>query len=522
MTRSHRPTGDAVRDPAPAVEPWSVAGGRRVWLAVIPAILLYLFLAMRFSDHIVDDAYISFRYARNLAAGHGLVYNPGERVEGYTNFLWVLLLEVGMKLRQDPETVARVLGMLTGAATIAVVARLAARARISAAAFWMAPVFVAVQPANAVWAGGGLEGPLFACLLTAGVGWAAISAEEGLLHPASAVLLALAALTRPEGAVVMLVVTGLVLATCPNLPRRSLGLWGLVFLALWTPHFLWRWHYYGDPLPNTFYAKVDMGGSEIHRGLVYLGSFARDTGYWLLLPIAGVVFLRRRKSVLITAGVAAVYLGYVVFVGGDTLSMHRFFVPVIGLLGLLLAWGAEGWKNQLRPRPAFLWGAGFLMVAAVAWSARPNFAGASFESVVWEMRETSTWKDVGRWFGENAAPGDSIAVLPAGAIPYFSGLKTIDMLGLNDHTISHTKVPMGHGEAGHEKYNLAYVLRRSPTFVVVGVYALTPQPLALTRMVVPYYPIEKALLLSEEFRHRYRAEVAQTPHGYFVYFRRVG
>jgi hypothetical protein len=521
MIRSDRLTDDAGRG-LTATARWGFAvGGRGVWLVMIPAVLLYLILALRFSGHIVDDAYISFRYARNLADGHGIVYNPGERVEGYTNFLWVLLLELGMKLRQSPEMVARVLGMLAGATTIVVVARLAARTRTSGAAFWIAPALVAVHPANAVWAGGGLEGPLFACLLTGGVGWAAVSAEAGSLHPASAVLLALAALTRPEGALVAVVVAGLVLVTCPQLRRRSLGLWVLVFLALWIPHFLWRWLYYGNPLPNTFYAKVDVHGSAIHRGLVYLHSFALSTGYWLLLPIAGVVLLRHRKSVVITAGVTAVYLGYVVFVGGDTLSMHRFLVPIIGLLGLLVAWGAEGWKSHFHPRPAILWGAGLLMAAAVVYSARPNFAGAIFDSVRWEMRETATWKEVGLWFRQNATAGDSIAVLPAGAIPYFSGLKAIDMLGLNDHTIAHTKVPMGHGEAGHEKYNLEYVLRRSPTFVVIGVYQLSPQPLALTTMVVPYYPIEAALLMSEEFRRRYRPEMGQTPRGYFIYFKRV-
>lgn len=522
MIMGDRVTNDAGSGLAAGAGPGFAVGSRRAWLVVIPAILVYLFLAFRFSDHIVDDAYISFRYARNLADGHGIVYNPGERVEGYSNFLWVLLIELGMKLRQNPEMVARALGTLAGAITIAVVARLAARTATSGATFWIAPFLVAVHPANAVWAGGGLEGPLFACLLTWGVGWAALSAENGSMHPASAVLLALAALTRPEGALVAAVVAGLVLVTCPRLSRRSLGLWVLVFLAMWTPHFLWRWHYYGNPLPNTFYAKVDVHGSAVHRGLVYLHSFARSTGYWLVLPIAGIVFLRRRMSVVITAGVTAVYLGYVVFVGGDTLSMHRFFVPLIGMLGLLVAWGAEGWMCRFRPRPVFLWGAGLLMAAGVAYSARPNFAGAGFDSVLWEMRETATWKDVGLWFRENAAAGDSIAVLPAGAIPYFSGLKTLDMLGLNDRTIAHTNVPMGRGQAGHEKYNLEYVLRRSPGLVVVGVYALTPQPLALTKMVIPNYPIERDLLMSEEFRRRYRPEMAQTPRGYFVYFKRIG
>src|SRR5438046_1501989 len=50
-----------------------------------------------------DDAFITYRYAENLARGLGLVYNPGERVEGYSNFLWTLMMAVVVKLGGRPE-----------------------------------------------------------------------------------------------------------------------------------------------------------------------------------------------------------------------------------------------------------------------------------------------------------------------------------------------------------------------------------------------------------------------------------
>ena len=521
MSRGPRSTGGSGSVPL-AKAAWGLAApGRRIWWVVIPAVLAYLFLATRFHLFMVDDAYISFRYARNLADGHGLVYNAGERVEGYTNFLWVLLVELGMKLRQDPEAVARVLGMAAGVATIVAVARLASLRSVSPATFWIAPILVALHPANVVWAGGGLEGPLFACFVTWGVGLVACASRERALSPISAVLLALAALTRPEGVLVAGVVAVLALSLQPRPSGRSLLLWAGVFLAMWVPYFVWRWSYYGYPLPNTFYAKVDLHGSAIGRGLAYLNAFARDSGYWLVLPMAGVLLLRPGRPVLIAAGTAAAYVAYVVFIGGDKLSMFRFFVPVIGLLGLLVAWGAEGWVRRFGSRRALQWAAGLGLAAAAVFAARPNFAGTSYESMRWEMKETATWKEIGIWFRQNAAPGESLAVVPAGAMPYFSGLKTVDMLGLNDPVIAHTRVQMGRGEAGHEKYNLEYVLRRAPGLVVVGVYDATPQPLTLDKMVIPYYPIEQALLASPEFQRRYRPEMGRIPRGYFVYFRRV-
>ena len=64
-------------------------------------------------DFTIDDAYISFRYARNLIEGHGLVYNPGERVEGYTNLVWTLFIAAGMKMGIDPHPLTKVLGTIS-------------------------------------------------------------------------------------------------------------------------------------------------------------------------------------------------------------------------------------------------------------------------------------------------------------------------------------------------------------------------------------------------------------------------
>jgi hypothetical protein len=505
----------AVETAPPAIRSLAAAG---------PALVLFFVLASRFYQHTVDDAFITFRYARNLAAGLGPVYNAGERVEGYTNFLWMVLVAAGFKLGIDPLTTARWLGILAAVITIVGCAFLGGKIREGSWTLWIAPVFLAVHPAMTVWATGGLEAPLFACLVTWGVGLAAFEAETGTLYPRSAVLLALAALTRPEGVLFagLVVASSLLFGLNPRPSLRRVAIWVAVFAAIWLPYFLWRWSYYGYPLPNTFYAKVDPGGSQVARGFQYLQSFAKATGYWLLLPMSGLLFVPARTSIRILMSVTAGYVAYTVFIGGDGLPMYRFFVPSLALIFVLVGWGTAGWLKRLSAGRGVSLAAAACLLAALVWTASPNFAGPDYDYVQQDIREVATWKDIGLWFKQHAAEGESIAVLPAGAMPYYSELKAIDMLGLNDVTIAHTPVAMGTGQAGHEKFNTEYVIRRAPTYVIVGVYGLTSRLTAPLDMIQPYYPLEYSLLNTEQFARRYHPHVGQTASGgYFAYFKRT-
>jgi hypothetical protein len=119
-------------------------------------------------DFMVDDAYISFRYARNLVEGHGLVFNQGERVEGYSNFLWVLLIAAGMKLGlASPETLSKVLGVASGLLLILLApASVRAVTNLRGCACLLGALALAAWPPLAYWSVGGLETTFFALLLT--------------------------------------------------------------------------------------------------------------------------------------------------------------------------------------------------------------------------------------------------------------------------------------------------------------------------------------------------------------------
>ena len=479
-------------------------------------------LAARFFDHTVDDAFISFRYARNFVDGHGLVFNPGERVEGYTNFLWVVWASLSLVCSIDPEVSCRWLGLAASCATLGAVVRFSPSLRHFPLTVWIAPLLLAVNPALAVWTTGGLEAPLFACWVAWGACLAAEGVERGALPVVSAVLFGLAALTRPEGAALAGIAAGAAALLGWRQPglRRSLAVWVTIFLALFAPYVLWRWSYYGDLLPNTYYAKVGNSAAQLRRGLGYSNEFFSVTGYWLVPLALSALWSGRRRFVAVLAIVTAFLVALVVYVGGDGFPMYRFFVPVLSPFFLLVAWGAAHWLERVarRSRGAAL-AAAVAFCLATAYSAVPAFRGLQYDFVQQDVREVAAWKQVGKWLRQHASPGDTVAVITAGAIPFFSGLPAIDMLGLNDRHIAHREMPqMGSLQAGHEKHDVDYVLSREPKYVIVGVYGLSRQLRAPETMIAPFYPAERRLLRHPEFMARYHAEVARVPGGFFVYF----
>src|SRR5262249_22655589 len=116
----------------------------------------------------IDDAYISFRYARNLAHGLGLVYNAGERIEGYTNFLWTLILSGGVKVGVDPVVLAKVLGAFCALGTLGITYLLSNRFRpftnFPCIATWLLASTVVFSGYSVF----GLETSLFVFLVLAG------------------------------------------------------------------------------------------------------------------------------------------------------------------------------------------------------------------------------------------------------------------------------------------------------------------------------------------------------------------
>jgi len=449
----------------------------------------------------VDDAYISWRYARNVVQGHGLVFNPGERVEGYTNFLWAIVsvpfLALGAEDAMGP--IGMGLGAICALATLIVVYVFVRQTDERPIVAGIAALLLAVDGSFALWSVSGMETAFFGLWLLAGAtAYLWENRRAGRPGVLSGVLFALAAMSRPEGLLVFgLTVLHQVLVRLADLRRERNWLaaavnWAdvariLGFLALFAPYFLWRYRYYGHLLPNTFYAKVTLENAEAQntRGWRHLETFVNVHRGWLILLAPLAAFLRRRVSLWTTyaALVLVVYGAYIVYVGGDW-SVGRFFAPILPLFYLLAAAGlvriAELMLALLRRVPSLPqdWGRAGVGAASVLLLAAGLFALYDASSVHGEdelfvrrfQAATATRARVtmGKWLKNNVTPDTYIAVDAAGQVPYFSDLRTLDMFGINDEHTAHMKVPtMGQGTPGHEKFDFPYIMAQRPGLVIV-------------------------------------------------------
>ena len=317
---------------------------------VIPLHLPWLALLGWFSSvawFLTDDAFISFRYVRNLLEGHGLVFNPGEYVEGYSNFLWVLELAAIWGLSGvAPERAAPWLSVAFTAGTIAAmlwwITRLPSLSHRGLVG-WMALGLVCSSATFAVWtSGGGLETRQFTFFVVLAVMCLSLyrDSRRGLL--VVSLSLAAAALTRPEGALLAALCCGwFVIQRTADTGRLNLDWRRLICLAaplvvLVGTHFLWRYAYYGEWLPNTYYAKHVRPWYE--SGFRYLEAAALETGLYLLIPLAAVAMRNcwrasRDGIWALALLLVGVHMAYVMRIGGDHFEYRPldFYWPLLAV-----------------------------------------------------------------------------------------------------------------------------------------------------------------------------------------------
>ena len=500
--------------------------------------------ALRFFEP-VDDAFISFRYAENVAAGRGWVFNAGERVEGYSNFLWVALLAACRRAGAPIPAASRVLGLLLSLATILIAARLARRLFPSARLAGLpAALLLAASPAVAMWAGGGMEVPLFSFLaLLASHLW--IVESEGTRLPWRWPLAAcLASMARPDGVLLF----GIALiwdflsgeGRAAGRARRTLTALG-VFAAAGVPYFLWRWSYYGALLPNTFHAKVTQGPAVVAHGLYYAGWFLLDSA-GAAIALGALLALRprdRRISLLLWQG--AGFTAYVLLIGGDGYAYGRFLVPVAVLLAPAAESGyRRAWRWLSERMLPFLsrapWLPVLLLVAMAAAGAAGSFAGADYRDYLRGVEAESRRRAIGEWLREDAPSGALVALNPAGMIPYVSGLPTLDLLGLTDaHIARQGKRVVNPVLFAHNRFDPDYVLSRRPDYLILGqatTLDVDPRLEDLTRpgpatfdAIAPAvirdfrgFPGDEAIWGMSRFRRHYTPTIARIGNSYFYYF----
>ena len=409
---------------------------------------------------VAEDAYISLRYARNLVEGHGLVFNIGERVEGYTNFLWTLLLAAGLSIDIEPALLTQSLGLFFTAMALVCLLRLHRRLLGGRPHVPVAIVGLALNYTWASYGTSGLETSLLSALIAALflllAEWQARSGPPRPFEPmlaAAGALMALAMMTRPDALLLIPPAVVLVLRYPASRGRllRPMASLLLPLVAIYLPYFLWRYGYYGHPFPNTFYAK-GANLSYFGQGLYYLWEFVQRYFLWVFLPflpLAAWMARRRAEPLTLALGLFCVLHTYsVVRVGGDFME-GRFFVPILPYLYLLV----EQSLRALFHKPAVKLVALGALVASVA----VNHKVIEPRQIEHGITDERSWAPVfGRWyhagavFGRHLPEGTLVATDAVGAFGYGSRLPLVDTLGLTDETVAH--LPLARrSRPGHEK-----------------------------------------------------------------------
>ena len=440
---------------------------RKVATGVLGAVSLAVLalLYTRFFGAYIDDAFISFRYADNLASGYGLTFNPGERVEGYTNFLWVLVLAGSAKLGADIPVAASILSMACGVALLVWMVVLSRqRALLKGPLGLFAAWLLLTNSSFQFWVAGGLETTAYALALFAGTCFYIDSLEARRSVRVALAAFFVAALLRPDGALF------LALAALHHLLRSgpvAAGKTFLPFVLVGVVYVSWRVSYFGDLLPNTYYQKTGGGLAHVLRGVDYLWSYVVYYGPLALLPILGLWLSRPLQPwVRIMASISAAQILYVVLIGGDGLNLYRFWVPILPFVFLLVQEGlmslVQAAKARFSDRRIAVW--------AAAGSACALILASSFDHYD-HLPKHNIWIGdrvaVGQWLFENTPPDATIALNPVGAVGYYSKRPVIDMLGLTNRHIAQME-PVEGTSAGHDKGDGAYVLSREPDWILLG------------------------------------------------------
>jgi hypothetical protein len=466
-------TIDAPDDPRRLVLPH--VGPRGLLLGL--ALLLFAAHSLLLGDWLVDDAGISFSYARNLAAGYGLVSQPGvPPVEGYSNPLWTLLLAPFFLTGTfvTPWTV-KLLSVALVAATFWLLTR---GTPGSGAGGWLgasAPILLALNTSFVVWTTSGLENPLlvFLAALSATFALRAARGENGRLDLAAGLVASLLALTRPD-AIVYAAAYPLVVA----LTRRSDGLrrltrrvaaYGLGFVVLFGSYLTFRRLYFEDWVPNTYHAKVRswLLALEPSRLWELLQSATGGlTALVIALLLITVARLRRQRE----EAQPLVLLVYLALAGGsyfvlppDWMGEYRFATAFLLFLYWVLGDALCGlWEGLTRVGSPGRW---FAPAAALLLLVQ-NTALYADRSTDFARHPTVPFARISEFaraydrLAEGLGPGSHSLLAPdLGGTLFHTNLRVFDLAGLCDRTVARTL--MDDRDAFHD-----YVFETArPTFI---------------------------------------------------------
>ncbi len=479
---------------------YSAAAAGTAVIIIVAALSAMAFYMYRHTGDMADDAMISARYARNLAQGHGLRYNlaPADSspVEGYSNFLWVLVISGGSYLQILPRLVTAYTG---GFFALACCLALFFFVRRITGSLWKGTASLLILASSLpfmLWAVQGLETVMFAAFATAAVA----SYRHGRPGPVPYIFALLACLTRPDGAIVAAAVLSGHVFSPERDYRRLVRSAGLFFLLPFLVYTGFRFFYFGSLLPNVFYAKTGLGAGGLLAGFSYIGGFSAEHWPVALFFVTGVIGLLRSKEFLLhclpALLVCALYVLFIVAVGGDFMPDYRFVMHVLPLVVGVGVIGGSALEDEIKKRGRVI--VAVLAIVALSWNLlliRHYSSEESFRKD-WHEKQAVWYGMASSWLLRHTKTSDTIACGDIGYIGYVTGAdRILDTNGLVDPYLASLPGAAGLSSDPH------YVLDLKPDYIVVMVHYFE------NNAVIGHSAFDRAVLETRRFQKEYENAV---------------
>jgi len=436
--------------------------------------------------NLADDALVTLRYGWNLAHGHGLVWNPGERVEGISNLAWALysaVLALVLDKRLLPlgiQLTAVVLLVTTAFAFRQIfrrMTRIPSTTGYQAVVDSMAMLIPLCHLPLVIWSLFGMESSLVAVLFAL-----ALSAMLGTASSLrGSALLGAAFLARPDTLIPSVIVLGarLFRRLANGVRPWSRQVEVLPFIGFVLAGSSFRYQYYGSIVPNTYVLKVS-GMPLLDRvqqnGIPYITPFLGESRVLIGVLLVSLV-LRPKFDKLVLASLPVSMVAYSVYVGGDAFPDWRFLAPFVPYASLVVLSDCPALVDHARAYfvsgriaralPLVIVTAASILFLVSAWR-------QPFRVALSPQPDNVANTNTAIFLSRVLKPEASVGVFYAGAIPYYTGLQAVDFLGKCDPHVA--RLPPDTTGAiswsglrsvpGHNKYDLHYsILQKRPTYV---------------------------------------------------------
>jgi hypothetical protein len=432
-------------------------------------LLTYSFLGRWFTD----DAFISFRYAKNLAEGSGLVYNTGERVQGYTNFLWTILIAAFYKLGVKPVRSAVAINIVSTFLLGLVVFSFLRKNYFqqSLTKTFLGTLILISFPNLLAWTiGGGLEGPFFTFLIFTAYFFLFKNKIKDFII--SGLIFGISFLVRPEGFLFAFMGVIYLLFFINEKEKKTFILFfSIPFLAIVLLYLSWCYYYYGSIIPNTFYAKFTPITQQFIEGLHYTYTFVMALSITILLVFLSLLNFNKlshySRFFLI---LFFIYIAYIIIVGGDFMPAHRFFLPLMPFLCILTIEITDKlFTGNLRIGNINLNQFPLVIVFIVIFNLFSNSFLPSYKTAITQYKLVENGRKTAL-FINNHFPGKiTIASSGIGALGYYSNNNILDVLGLTEPNIAKKTIyDVKDKIVSHNRSNANYVLSKLPEIIIFG------------------------------------------------------